>query len=126
MEQVLGNVLVNAAQAMPQGGSLTVGTTRREEGFAEISVQDTGPGIPEAIRGRIFDPFFTTKPQGTGLGLSIVYRIMEAHGGKVEVHSVMRDDPRGGAAGGAGTRIVLSLPLGAAHGSDDVAPAERG
>ena len=125
MEQVLGNVLVNAVQALPHGGRLMVGTALRE-GFAEISVQDTGPGIPEAIRSRIFDPFFTTKPQGTGLGLSIVYRIMEAHGGKAEVHSVIRDDPRGSAAGWAGTRILLSLPLGAAHAGDDVAPAERG
>jgi len=125
MEQVLGNVLVNAAQAMPRGGSLTVATALRE-GFAEISVQDTGQGIPEAIRSRIFDPFFTTKPHGTGLGLSIVYRIMEAHGGKVEVQGIKRDDPRGSAAGQVGTRIILSLPLGAAHASDDVAPAERG
>lgn len=125
MEQVLGNVLVNAAQAMPQGGRLTVGTALRE-GVAEISVRDTGPGIPEAIRGRIFDPFFTTKPQGTGLGLSIVYRIMEAHGGQVVVQSIEREDPRGGAAGPAGTRVLLSLPLGAAYANDDVAPAERG
>ena len=125
MEQVLGNVLVNAAQAMPQGGRLTVGTALRE-GVAEISVRDTGPGIPDAIRGRIFDPFFTTKPQGTGLGLSIVYRIMEAHGGQVVVQSIEREDPLGDAAGQAGTRVLLSLPLGAAHANDDVAPAERG
>ena len=116
---------MNAVQAMPQGGSLSIGTALRE-GFAEISVQDTGPGIPEAIRGRIFDPFFTTKPQGTGLGLSIVYSIMEAHGGKVEVHSVMRDDPRGGAAGPTGTRVLLSLPLRAEHAIDVAAPVERG
>ena len=125
MEQVLGNVLVNAAQAMPQGGRLTVGTALRE-GVAEISVRDTGPGIPAAIRGRIFDPFFTTKPQGTGLGLSIVYRIMEAHGGKVVVQSVEREQPRGSAAPPAGTRVILSLRLGAASPNDGVAPAERG
>ena len=121
MEQVLGNILVNAAQAMPQGGSLMVGTSLGT-GFAEISVRDTGPGVPDAIRGRIFDPFFTTKPQGTGLGLSIVYRIMEAHGGKVDVYSIKRDDPQGSAGGQAGTRVLLSLPLGAAQANDDVAP----
>ncbi len=102
-----------------------VGTALRT-GFAEISVRDTGAGVPDAIRGRIFDPFFTTKPQGTGLGLSIVYRIMEAHGGKVEVQSIKRDDPRGSAAGQAGTRVLLSLPLAAAHANDGMAPAERG
>ena len=125
MEQVLGNVLVNAAQAMPQGGRLTVRTGLRGD-FAEISVDDTGPGIPEAIRGRVFDPFFTTKPQGTGLGLSIVYRIMEAHGGKVEVQSTLRDDPRGSAGGGTGTRVILSLPREAARANDPVATVERG
>ena len=123
MEQVLGNVLVNAAQAMPQGGRLTVATAL-QEGVVEISVRDTGPGIPEAIRGRIFDPFFTTKPQGTGLGLSIVYRIMEAHGGKVAVQSITREHPRGGAAPLAGTRVLLSLRLGAASPNGRLAAAE--
>ncbi len=125
MEQVLANVLVNAVQAMPQGGSLTIGTELRG-GFAEISVQDTGPGIPGAIRGRIFDPFFTTKPHGTGLGLSIVYSIMEAHGGKVEVQSLTPDEPRVGAARRAGTRVLLSLPSGAAPADGDALPTERG
>lgn len=125
MEQVLANVLVNAVQAMPQGGGLTVGTELRG-GVAEISVQDTGPGIPGAIRSRIFDPFFTTKPHGTGLGLSIVYRIMEAHGGKVEVQSLSSDEPPAGASRQAGTRVILSLPSGAAPAEVDVLPAERG
>ena len=125
MEQVLANVLVNAVQAMPQGGSLTVGTALRG-GFAEISVQDTGAGIPEAIRSRIFDPFFTTKPHGTGLGLSIVYSIMEAHGGKVEVQSVAPEEPQASSARPVGTRVVLSLPLGAAPSDRRVAPDKRG
>ncbi len=125
MEQVLANVLVNAVQAMPQGGSLRVGTALRG-GFAEISVQDSGAGIPDAIRGRIFDPFFTTKPQGTGLGLSIVYSIMEAHGGKVEVHSLSPDAPPAGASRPVGTRVILSLPQGAAPADDDVVAVERG
>lgn len=91
-----------------------------------ISVQDTGPGIPEAIRSRIFDPFFTTKPQGTGLGLSIVFRIMEAHGGKVEVKSVTPDELRTGTVRSPGTRVLLSLPLGAAPAGRDRAASGGG
>ena len=111
MEQVLANVLVNAVQAMPHGGSLTVRTGLRA-GFAEIAVEDTGPGIPDEIRSRIFDPFFTTKPHGTGLGLSIVYRIMEAHGGRVDVKNVTQEDPQAGSSRLVGTRVLLLLPLG--------------
>ncbi len=122
MQQVLGNVLVNAVQAMPQGGSLTVSTTVRPD-YAEISIQDTGPGVPDAIRGRIFDPFFTTKPQGTGLGLSIVYKIVEAHGGKVEVENVTREDPQAGPLRPVGTRVLLLLPLGAENAADELALA---
>ena len=121
MEQVLANVLVNAVQAMPEGGTLTVATAPRA-GCAEISVQDTGPGIPAGIRSKIFDPFFTTKPQGTGLGLSIVYRIMEAHGGRVEVKSVTREDPRTGALHPVGTEVVLALPLRAKSAEAEMLP----
>ncbi|MBI4205673.1 MAG: HAMP domain-containing protein [Betaproteobacteria bacterium] len=121
MEQVLANVLVNAVQAMPQGGELTVRTALRPD-CAEISVQDTGPGIPVAIRSRIFDPFFTTKPHGTGLGLSIVFTIMEAHGGKVRAENVTgRDSLRP-----VGTRVVLSLPLAPAHAGNESASDGRG
>ena len=111
MEQVLANVFANAVQAMPQGGNLTVRTALRA-GFAEISVKDTGPGIPAEIRSKIFDPFFTTKLHGTGLGLSIVYRIMEAHGGRVDVENVTQDDPQASSLRVAGTRVILLLPLG--------------
>jgi len=111
MEQVLANVFLNAVQAMPQGGSLTVRTGLRA-GFAEISVEDTGPGIPGEIRSKIFDPFFTTKPHGTGLGLSIVYRIMEAHGGRVDVENVTQEDPQASSFRVVGTRVLLLLPLG--------------
>jgi signal transduction histidine kinase len=110
MEQVLTNVLVNALQAMPHGGSLTV-TTALHAAQAEISVQDTGPGISRDMRGRIFDPFFTTKPQGTGLGLSIVYRIMEAHSGRIEVESATHDTLDASPLTQVGTRIRLFLPL---------------
>jgi signal transduction histidine kinase len=124
MEQVLANVLDNAIQAMPAGGKLTVGTALHEAS-AEIWVQDTGSGIPEAVRKRIFDPFFTTKPQGTGLGLSIVDKIMQAHGGKADVTSFATDAPGGDAARPAGTRVVLSLPLEGAGLGDRAAGNER-
>lgn len=120
MEQVLANVFMNAVQAMPEGGSLRVSTSLRED-FARISVRDSGCGIPVSIRNRIFDPFFTTKPQGTGLGLSIVYRIMEAHGGRVEVDSVVQESYREGELRQAGTEILLSLPLIGKNGGITVA-----
>ena len=119
MEQVLANVFVNAAQAMPQGGCLTVRTALRA-GFAQISVEDTGPGIPGEIRSRIFDPFFTTKPQGTGLGLSIVYSIMQAHGGRIDVGNVTQEDFRASSLRVVGTRVLLLLPLGAKHADGEM------
>lgn len=108
MQQVLMNIFVNAIQAMPEGGCLTVKTSLRENS-AEIAVQDSGPGIPSEIRGKVFDPFFTTKQGGTGLGLSIVYRIMEEHGGRVEVES--RTGEGAAAAGVTGTTFRLFLPI---------------
>ena len=122
MEQVLANVLSNAAQCMPQGGILTVGTALRA-GYAEISVADTGPGIPRAIRNRVFDPFFTTKPEGTGLGLSIVHTIMTAHGGRVEIDSVTREDHEVSPSRPMGTRVALLLPLAGGRGEQSLPAA---
>jgi len=110
MQQVLMNIFVNAIQAMPQGGSLTVRTGVRES-FAEIAVQDTGSGIAPEIRGKIFDPFFTTKSEGTGLGLSIAYGIMEEHGGSVAVESLTAQEARTGESGTPGTTVRLFLPV---------------
>jgi len=85
IQQVLLNVLLNALQAMPEGGDLRITTSRgSRNGFVDVLVQDSGKGINPAIRERIFDPFFTTKDRGTGLGLAICYRIIEAHGGNIE------------------------------------------
>lgn len=109
IRQVLMNVFVNAIQAMPRGGTLTVRTVLRE-GLVEIAVQDTGSGIPREIRGKIFDPFFTTKEAGTGLGLSIVYRIVEEHGGRVEVESQTAEEIGTGSLASAGTAIRLFIP----------------
>lgn len=94
--QVLMNLLLNAVQAMPDGGEVHVGLREVSRGprrFACLEVRDTGPGVPLNLRDRIFDPMFTTRPEGAGLGLSISARIVEAHEGLIEV----ADAPGGGA-----------------------------
>ena len=103
LKQVLWNILQNAIQAMPDGGALNITlkpkTDERGE-FYQASFEDTGGGIPEAVRERIFEPFFTTKAGGTGLGLPTVYRIVTEHGG-----SVTLDTKRG-----VGTTFTVALP----------------
>ena len=86
LRQVFTNLLLNALQAMMGEGALTLGT-RMLNSTVEVSVGDTGPGIPENIRSAIFNPFFTSKKQGTGLGLSTAYGIVQSMGGKIEVES---------------------------------------
>jgi signal transduction histidine kinase len=102
INQVVLNLITNAAQAMGEQGTLTIGTRRNGE-MVEISVQDTGSGIAPEVLPKIFDPFFTTKPvgEGTGLGLAIVHKIVTAHGGSVAVDSEV----------GRGTRFTVSLPV---------------
>jgi signal transduction histidine kinase len=89
LQQVLLNLFLNAIQAMPKGGKLTVCAVRGEDGFVRLDVGDTGPGIPPENLEKVFDPFFTTKEpgEGTGLGLSVAYRIIEKHHGKITVTS---------------------------------------
>ena len=88
LNQVWTNVIHNAIQAMKGMGRLTIETAAAEGGVA-VRISDTGPGIPESIRGRIFDPFFTTKDQGegTGLGLGIAQQIVQRHRGQIRVES---------------------------------------
>ncbi len=101
MGQVLWNLLLNAAQALPRGGTISIvarqkrlrsqqaGSSKKAEApVIEWSISDTGIGIPKEHLKKIFDPFFTTKTDGSGLGLAVVYRIIEKHGGKIHVESV--------------------------------------
>jgi PAS domain S-box-containing protein len=111
LQQVFLNLFLNARDAMPRGGWLTIATSVRDNaapGMAVIEVSDTGSGIPADHLSRIYDPFFTTKEigKGTGLGLSITYGIVQEHGGTITCDSVV----------GKGTRFVLSLPMASAKG----------
>ena len=102
INQVFMNLLVNAANAIAQRGTITL-RSGREDDQVWISVTDTGIGIPVEQLSKIFDPFFTTKPigQGTGLGLSVSYGIVNKHGGHIHVDS----QP------GQGTTMTISLPI---------------
>ena len=109
LKQAVINLAVNAMQAMPDGGTLTV-ATHSDGRNAVIEVQDTGTGIAEDVVSEIFSPFFTTKDvgEGTGLGLSVVHGIVTAHGGTIEVESAV----------GKGARFTVRLPLSAAPAAD--------
>lgn len=105
IQQVFFNIIINAIQAMPEGGTLTIHTDlvqRSERDFVQVTINDTGQGIsPEALD-KIFVPFFTTKTQGTGLGLPICRQLLEQHGGMIEVESLV----------GNGTTFSILLPAG--------------
>ncbi|MGQ9823767.1 MAG: ATP-binding protein [Desulfotomaculales bacterium] len=88
VERVIVNIIFNAVQAMPEGGSISVATAPAGNGeFVCISIGDTGHGIPPEHLPHLFDPFYTTRPKGTGLGLTIAHEIIQAHGGHIEVES---------------------------------------
>ncbi len=87
LQQVFLNLIINAIQAMPQGGTLGIQVKADDPDLTRIEVTDTGVGIPQSVIGQIFDPFFTTKEKGTGLGLSTSYSIIKKHGGKILVKS---------------------------------------
>jgi len=105
LEQVFLNLLLNAVQAMSEGGAIEIAASwvkgRTEtDGSIEIAVSDTGPGIPKALRDKIFDPFFTTKANGIGLGLSLAKKVVEQHQGVIEVQD----------RNGSGTAVTIRLP----------------
>lgn len=87
LKQAFSNVVVNAYQAMPEGGTLTVVSTPEGTEWVSIVFKDTGSGIPEEHMGRLFEPLFTTKTKGIGLGLTITKMLIEAQGGRIEVES---------------------------------------
>jgi two-component system, NtrC family, sensor kinase len=87
LQQVFLNLVINAIQAMPQGGRLSIGVKNDAPDLVAITVKDTGVGIPQSIINQIFDPFFTTKEKGTGLGLSTTYSIVKKHGGQILIDS---------------------------------------
>ena len=84
--QVLINLLENARDAAGSGGKVTV-RTRTREGFVELEVTDSGPGLSDEARAKLFTPYYTTKQKGTGLGLANVHRIVTDHGGEIRVVS---------------------------------------
>jgi signal transduction histidine kinase len=102
MKQAILNLLLNAIQAMPGGGDLTLrGQNSKDGQYINISIQDSGVGIPDEDISKLFDPFFSKKEGGMGLGLSITHRIIDQHRGKIEVES----------APGKGTVFTIWLPI---------------
>lgn len=102
IKQVFWNLAINAAEAMPEEGTLTIVTRySRDKKYIEIEVADTGIGIPKEKIRQLFDPFFTTKDKGTGLGLAVSYGIIEQHRGKIEAKSEESQ----------GSTFIISLPI---------------
>lgn len=102
LTQVFLNIVINAIEAMPEGGDLRLGTTCSEDGeWVVAAFRDSGPGLSTEEQANIFEPFYTTKPSGTGLGLAVSYGIIERHGGTIEVHS----------RPGQGATFIIRLPV---------------
>ena len=115
LSEVITNLILNAIEAMPSGGTLTIATRREGADTVACTVADTGVGMSELVQRRIFEPFFTTKGKtGTGLGLSISYSIVTRHGGEIRVKSQV----------GKGTTFTLLFPVGAEAVPEPPAPAE--
>ncbi|HTJ83348.1 MAG TPA: ATP-binding protein [Polyangiaceae bacterium] len=102
LRQAIENVVNNAAQAMQQGGQMTIELSHaEEEGGVYLTVRDDGEGMDTVVRKRALDPFFTTRPSGTGLGLAIVARVVDAHAGRLTIKSER----------GSGTEVIVFLPI---------------
>ena len=115
LQQVVFNLLLNAAQAMGGKGRIRI-TIDRDDDRAAVAVRDSGPGIPPDIRAQVFEPFFTTKARGGGLGLPIAKRTAEMHGGSL----TLTCPPEGG------TVVVLLVPIAAKGQPDTTAPSDPG
>jgi PAS domain S-box-containing protein len=100
LKRVLINLTTNAVQAMPDGGELTLKSFLNSQGQAVITIEDTGVGIPDAVKPKIFTPLFTTKPRGQGFGLAVCKRVIEAHGGIISFESRV----------GEGSTFTVQLP----------------
>jgi signal transduction histidine kinase len=105
-QQAILNLILNAGQAMPQGGELTIQAEARD-GQVLLSFIDTGVGMTPEVLSKIFRPFYTTRPGGNGLGLATARRIVQAHGGRIDVQS----EP------GHGTKFTISLPVSSTEGN---------
>lgn len=103
IEQVLFNIILNSIQAIGSDGDVLIHTSKTDNGFIEVRIEDTGPGIPKDHIHKIFDPFFTTKPvnEGTGLGLSVCMGIIKKHNGFIDVESEY----------GKGAAFIIKLPI---------------
>ncbi len=105
LKEVLINIIINSCEAMGLGGSIVIYEEtvieRRKFRSAVIRISDNGPGIPDAIQLKIMEPFFTTKEEGTGLGLSIAARIVQEHGGRLDIQSTE----------GNGSTFIITLPV---------------
>ena len=99
LKQVCYNLILNAIQAMPEGGKLQIKASHNN-GYINVEIADSGSGIHDRIMEKIFIPFFTTIEGGTGLGLCIVYRVMQAHNGSIQINSNFGD----------GTTATIQLP----------------
>ena len=101
LDQVFLNILLNACQAMPDGGTVTIAATRDKEDAIKVSIADEGCGIRPSDRDKIFQLYYTTKPDGSGLGLPMAYRLVQLHDGVIEVDSEE----------GKGTTMIIRLPV---------------
>jgi signal transduction histidine kinase len=115
LKRALLNVLVNARQAMPEGGLVMVRLQSPSSGLVALDVVDTGEGVPEHLQEKVFEPFFTTRPGGLGLGLALVRQTVEGFGGRVTVRS-----PEG-----RGTRVCIELPTARRRRADLARRARR-
>jgi PAS domain S-box-containing protein len=117
LNEVITNLVLNAIDAMPKGGTLRIRTRLGDHRHAVITVADTGLGMTDEVRKRVFDPFFTTKgEEGTGLGLSVSHSIVERHGGDLRVDS----------RPGEGTTFTITLPIGMSPTGESAVGGETG